>query len=390
MSPTTFSNIVKGVFLLSYAAFLAASINHVAYFFHSFEPAMSNWWDSLGPYALAGSIDVTSLLLTIGVTYQRQGVSGFALAVVWCFIFLLTGFSWIANWEYAQQFQSRGLSMAASQHVLFFNFTFKDLNPILASSFAFLNLAYSVVADFFNAKPRTAEQIREEAEKLKATAAALKEKREAQAQMQAANNEGAKRWIKGKLGIIQEVLPRNKPSESRLLPAEKQVNPLQDETQKADSDRPVPTILLDKSTRQTEGDMLPPETTKPAERSEQNTDVEKAKADGKAGETREPNLPLSGPDTGVLSLLNHYPKINDWLAAGRRTATIEEIADATNHGKRKVANHVRNGTLKRSPRNAHLILISSVVEWLKTVSPPQQNGAIQREQLAMPLVENAG
>src|SRR5437764_855941 len=95
MSPTTFGQIIKGVFLFAYAAFLTASINHVAYFFHSFEPVISggNWWQEwAGPYGLAGSIDVTGLVLTIGVTYMRKGVNGFSLAVIWVFILLLTCF----------------------------------------------------------------------------------------------------------------------------------------------------------------------------------------------------------------------------------------------------------------------------------------------------------
>lgn len=73
MSAATFSTIIKGVFLFAYAAFLAASISHVAYFFHSFEPVTvgESWWQEwIGPYGLAGSIDVTGLVLTIGVTYS--------------------------------------------------------------------------------------------------------------------------------------------------------------------------------------------------------------------------------------------------------------------------------------------------------------------------------
>src|SRR5712691_1586212 len=162
MSAERFGHLIKGVFLFAYVAFLAASISHVAYFFHSFEPvpAGEQWLQEwVVPYALAISIDVTSLVLMIGVTYMKQGVGGGKLAGVWVFIAMLTAFSWLANWEYAEQFQTAGLAKAATQSLPFVGVTFQQLNPILASSFAFLNLAYSIAAEFFSSKPRTAEQI---------------------------------------------------------------------------------------------------------------------------------------------------------------------------------------------------------------------------------------
>jgi hypothetical protein len=153
-----FRGIIRAVFLFAYGAFLYASIRHLATFFHNFESDATNW---NGSYTLAISIDLTSLILTVGVMFFRKGMPWGALIVVWFFIIALTAFSWLVNWEYAMRYQSSDLTQDA---------TLKMLNPILASAFAFLNLAYSVVAEFFNTKKQTAEELQKEADRLEALA----------------------------------------------------------------------------------------------------------------------------------------------------------------------------------------------------------------------------
>lgn len=150
--------VIRFVFLFAYGAFLWASIHHVATFFHNFEPGGNDW---KGSYTLAISIDATALVLTIGVMFFRKSMPGLALGVVWFFIVALTAFSWLVNWEYAMRYQSNDLTLDP---------LLKLLNPILASSFAFLNLAYSVVAEFFNTKKQTAEDLAHEADRLEAMA----------------------------------------------------------------------------------------------------------------------------------------------------------------------------------------------------------------------------
>ena len=153
-----FRGVIRFVFLFAYGAFLWASIHHVATFFHNFEPGGNDW---AGSYTLAISIDTTALVLTIGVMFFRKSMPGLALGVVWFFIVALTAFSWLVNWEYAMRYQSSDLTTDP---------LLKLLNPILASSFAFLNLAYSVVAEFFNTKKQTAEDLAQEADRLEALA----------------------------------------------------------------------------------------------------------------------------------------------------------------------------------------------------------------------------
>ena len=147
---------IRVVFLFAYGAFLWASIHHIATFFHNFEPGGNDW---TGSYTLAISIDATALVLTIGVMFFRKSMPGLALGVVWFFIVALTTFSWLVNWEYAMRYQSTDLTADP---------LLKLLNPILASSFAFLNLAYSVVAEFFNTRKQTAEDLAQEADRLEA------------------------------------------------------------------------------------------------------------------------------------------------------------------------------------------------------------------------------
>jgi len=149
-----FSTAIRVVFLFAFGAFLFASIHHIATFFDNFEQDSGNW---VGSYALAISIDATALVLTIGVMFFRKNMPWYAQVFVWFFIIALTAFSWVVNWEYALRFQSGLLTD---------NPTLKMINPILASSFAFLNLAYSLVSEFFSARVETVADIEAEATRL--------------------------------------------------------------------------------------------------------------------------------------------------------------------------------------------------------------------------------
>lgn len=149
-----FSGMIRVVFLFAFGAFLSASLPHIATFFHNFEPDNASWISS---YALAVSIDATALILTIGVMFFRRNMPRYALVFVWFFIISLTAFSWLVNWEYAMRFQSNDLTV---------NPTLQLINPILASSFAFLNLAYSLVSEFFSARLETAAELEAEAKRL--------------------------------------------------------------------------------------------------------------------------------------------------------------------------------------------------------------------------------
>ncbi len=68
----------------------------------------------------------------------------------------------------------------------------------------------------------------------------------------------------------------------------------------------------------------------------------------------------------VLAVLKTYPKVySKWLVTGQKTATIEDVMEVTGISRKMISNRLNDGTLKRSGRNADLIRISTVIEWLK-------------------------
>lgn len=59
-----------------------------------------------------------------------------------------------------------------------------------------------------------------------------------------------------------------------------------------------------------------------------------------------------------------------WLKSGVKTVSIEDITRFSGHSKRKIANAITAGMLQTAPRNKDLILVSSLVEWLKVTPAP--------------------
>ena len=163
--------LVKAVFILCYAAFMVASIRHVAVFFNSFEPNGDNIY---GSYALAGSFDLTALVVTIGVMFFRRSMPPWVFWVVWAFIAGIALYSYVINLEYASHFQSMDLLMqptgettpvldaSGNVHyipVMRINTELEWINPFLASGFTIFSLIYSVIAEFFGAKAPTAQEL---------------------------------------------------------------------------------------------------------------------------------------------------------------------------------------------------------------------------------------
>lgn len=153
------------VLWFAFAAFLLASLPHVAYFFASFEPedAKGNvsdyWW--IIAYILAGSIDITSFLLSLNLAnkmkratrglnwIQKIGVVIRIALIHWPFIVALVGFSWLVNFEHATEFHSTMLGLAEDVQInlFFWQGTLHDLNPVIASAFPVLAVAYTGMAD---------------------------------------------------------------------------------------------------------------------------------------------------------------------------------------------------------------------------------------------------
>ncbi len=81
----------------------------------------------------------------------------------------------------------------------------------------------------------------------------------------------------------------------------------------------------------------------------------------------------SGPIQMTASLIwvtKNYPRVAaEWLVNNRKTATLDEIIEVTGYTKRRLS----KAPLRRSSRNPELVLISSVIEWLKTLPTPTHN-----------------
>jgi len=327
---TIFRFFVRTIFLFAYGAFLWASVHHIAYFYHNFE-GTSDW---TGPYALAISIDMTSLVLAVGLMFFSRNMAWHTMAGVSFFVLFLTAFSWLVNWEYAARFQSSGLTSDPWLHML---------NPILASSFAFLNLAYSIVSGIFTARPKTAEELAKEADRLEA----LEEHQKRIAQYQERNKKpGVFRRIAATVKEAQEAANEvlKQPQNGALI--ESQNGSTVEEGSEVNQAFDVGQNIV-RAAPYTPG--------KPEEQDLQNDDQLAFTSD-------------------VMKVLKSYPKVYLWLSKGQKTARIDEIAEVTGQSKRRITNRLNDGTLKRSSRNQQLILISSVMAWLKTAPIPGQTG----------------
>ncbi len=129
-------------FWAAFAVFLAASIPHVAYFFHSFEP--DNPWSWAVSYSIAISIDVTIYLLswTAFQRYRRYR-SWRAVWQHWLLILLCTLFSWAMNWAYSKQFHSPTALSTAERYAPWLT----NIFPFMASAFPLLGIVYTMMAE---------------------------------------------------------------------------------------------------------------------------------------------------------------------------------------------------------------------------------------------------
>ena len=161
-------------FWFTFAAFLAPSVPHIAYFFHAWEPVGANeaendfWW--IVSYAIALSIDGTVIWLsrTAAVTRREKTASGKYLSGLWSFILFLTAVSWLINWLYAKHDSATAtlaLSGAISENI--FGVSMGTVTPIMASMFPVLAIMFTLMADkVITQKPLSAEELAQEADRL--------------------------------------------------------------------------------------------------------------------------------------------------------------------------------------------------------------------------------
>jgi hypothetical protein len=74
----------------------------------------------------------------------------------------------------------------------------------------------------------------------------------------------------------------------------------------------------------------------------------------------------------IESLLSDYPSLQAWLSACQRSATIEQVIEATGHSRKMIVNRINDHTIKRT-RKAGKYRVDSVIAWLKTAPLPKSN-----------------
>jgi hypothetical protein len=179
--------LVKTVFIGCYIAFMWASIHHIAAFYNNYEENSGNL---IGSYMLAGAIDITALVTTIGVMFFRKSMPAWVFWIVWTFIIAIAVYSFCINWEYASHYQNMDLIMQPTGEttpvydangmlhyvpVMQVNTSLLWVNPILASGFTIFSLIYSVIAEFFGTKAETLEELQAKKQYLEETAELLNE-----------------------------------------------------------------------------------------------------------------------------------------------------------------------------------------------------------------------
>jgi DNA-binding transcriptional regulator YiaG len=170
------NTIVKRFFWGAFAAFLLASIPHVAYFFRAYEPVAQgadDIWEWVVSYGIAASIDITIFLLSVTVSgLQRRNARKSLIFSVWIFIFALAVLSWYINDRYALHFMNTTMMSATALTINLWSFhvIISDINPLIASCFQILAIAYTWISDKLtnNEVPPTARELEVLAEELAA------------------------------------------------------------------------------------------------------------------------------------------------------------------------------------------------------------------------------
>ncbi len=70
-----------------------------------------------------------------------------------------------------------------------------------------------------------------------------------------------------------------------------------------------------------------------------------------------------------MALQAYSEECLNWLKSGVKTVNVDDITRFTGISKRKIDTAITKGSLLLAPRNRDLILVSSLVSWLKTMQP---------------------
>lgn len=330
--------LVKGVFIGCYAAFMWASIHHVATYFDNFEQYGPS--DMIGSYLLAGAFDVTALVVTIGVMFFRKSMPRQVQVIVWIFIVAIAGYSYLINWEYAAHFQSMDLvlqptgattpvyDLAGHLHyvpVMRANVGLLFLNPLLASGFTIFSLIYSIVAEFFGSKPPTAEELAARKKYLEETTGVVEEIRKLEAK-----NKG-----KGLIAALKEKAIEGKAAWQEITKSE------------GENDGQGGRIVGETEGASSEGS------------AEENA----GKAQGKqqaSSANAERHFEMSD-EANLVAM--QYENARSWLADSHTTVALKTVAETMNLSMKMLRNRVESKRI-RATKNKAIVYKDSVIDWI--------------------------
>jgi hypothetical protein len=111
-------------------------------------------------------IDLSDVLVSIAVMKAMgRGERWYSLIGYWAFICFIMALSWFFNWQYNLVYGTNAFATADKVSVPGF-FTIGEINPVTGSAFQVLLLVYTAMAHKFSQKPKTAEELKAEADRL--------------------------------------------------------------------------------------------------------------------------------------------------------------------------------------------------------------------------------
>src|SRR5258708_1170077 len=364
--------LVRTVFIACYAAFMWASIHHVAAFFENFEQGNGN---SFGSYLLAGSIDITALVTTAGVMFFRKSMPKTIQIVLWGFIIGLALYSFFINWEYASHFHNTDLIMhptgattpVLDSHgnvhyvpVMVETTWLRYVNPALASCFTIFALIYSVVGEFFGAKAPTAGELLAKKTYLEETASVLEDIRKLE---EKSKGPGAIQRLKD---TANELARAGKEIADTLGKGEQETSEIPDvkasenNPKEVRSTGPLSGVSGDVSEEEEESfNTLEREAIQVSQEQLSQAVSGASKAVDDLPQTSQ----KSQINAAIDILKDYFPQVVAWRDWSLKSVDLSDVSRVTGVHHRTLGAMANKGTLTRLNRYPQKVLLTSVITW---------------------------
>lgn len=358
---------LKRFFWMAYGVFLAASIPHIATWFHHFDTSSDVWTNGFWwvvAYAIAITIDVTDVLLTVAIVkkMERNERGWASYLLLWSFVFAIMALSWFINWQYNVQYATSEFMRADNQAI--FGASVGAINPLIGSAFQLFVLAYTAIAHTVLKKTetKTYEELQKE----------LNQKQNMRSLQKQINTLKAEEREE-KIAFFAGGLTALKKQGLSLVKGEETTPEIVAKTEVKSSVNTGP--LTPQNSGQNDAEFSGKTESFLEVNDDQNDDFEAPKSDE--------NLAVNEDQIDVLS---RYPGMVQILSTGRSTVGLAELSAATEIGEKVLLNRVRNGTLKRTSRNEKVVYVDSVFSFLNSYKTAAKKGS---EKSNIILLKNA-